>query len=83
MPSPLIEFRYYLIPWLFLQFEIKPFLIDNREKSKESSQNSLNSSLYPVLSAYILTNIAVFYLFLYKPFVYINAGEKEVGRFMW
>jgi len=86
LPSPLIEFRYYMLPWLFLQFEIKPFggEVVKKEKKEESAiQRSaigkFVSSLYPVIIGYILVDIATLYVFLYKPFVY----NGEVGRFMW
>jgi hypothetical protein len=98
VPSPLIEFRYYTLPWLFLQFEIKPFGIEvngkshkvkdkdrgdvSKEKEKEKEMGLVNrfvSSLYPLIIAYIMVDIATVYIFLYKPF---NYGE-EVGRFMW
>ena len=94
LPSPLIEFRYFLLPWLFLQFEIKPFgneLIakgKEKDKYKDKDYNKVTrkswitqfiSSLYPSILGYIIVNIVTLYIFLYRPFDY----QGEVSRFMW
>jgi len=76
-----------MLPWLFLQFEIKPFGVEVVKKDKKIEQSPIEksvigrfiSSLYPAIIGYILVDIATLYIFLYKPFVY----NGEVGRFMW
>jgi alpha-1,2-glucosyltransferase len=84
MPSPLIEFRYFILPWMFLQFEIAPFIADEREE-KYKIKNDFSAflaSLWPNILFSILVNVVTLYVFLNKPFVY-NATTGEIGRFMW
>jgi len=93
LPSPLIEFRYFLLPWLFLQFEIKSFgnEFSVKEKEKDNKDKDYNkvarnsaitrflSSLYPSILGYIVVDIVTLYVFLYRPFQF----NGEVARFMW
>ncbi|CAO3588262.1 unnamed protein product [Absidia cylindrospora] len=67
VPSPLLEFRYFILPFLMFCIHIPPPSLPN---------------FYITLVAYSLINIIVLYLFIYHPFIWPqNPGEWQ--RFMW
>lgn len=68
VPSPLLEFRYFIIPFLFFMVHIPPPL--------QVSRTLLGLGLYLVI------HIITIYLFLYKPFSWPNE-PNAVQRFMW
>ena len=67
VPTPLIEFRYYILPFLFYRLHIRlpgafPLLGE--------------------VALYALINVATLWLFISKPFVW-NDHPNELQRFMW
>lgn len=89
MPASLVEFRYYTIPLILLQIEIKPFVFST-ESSKEDQDGEVTAFsgikyfwaryVIPQILAFLAFNIALYYIFIYKPFTLANG---ETGRFMW
>lgn len=67
VPQQLIEFRYFIVPFLIYRFHLNQF------KKREI--------LFELLFN-LCVNFATLYLFLYKPF-YWNDLPSEVQRFMW
>jgi alpha-1,2-glucosyltransferase len=68
IPTPLIEFRYFLIPFVLYYIHL-----DDEESNFVEKKEFLNLILYT------LVNVVTFYLFLYKPFLL----DKTESRFMW
>ncbi|KAL7321349.1 glucosyltransferase [Mucor circinelloides] len=68
VPSPLLEFRYFIIPFLFYMVHIPP--------PTQTSRTILGLGLY--LSIHLIT----VYLFVYKPFVWTNQPD-QLQRFLW
>lgn len=67
IPSPLLEFRYYLMPYLLWRIHIK---------SPGKAQQYLELSLY------MIVNAVTIWLFLFKPFRWPQEpGVWQ--RFMW
>ncbi|CAO3693578.1 unnamed protein product [Rhizopus stolonifer] len=66
-PSPLLEFRYFIIPFLFYMIHTPP----------QSNQNT-----WLALVFYVCLQIATMVLFIYKPFTWPNEPE-EFQRFIW
>ena len=67
VPQYLLEFRYFVIPFMFYRLQVRP-------------QSWLK--LIAELLIFQSVNIVTLYLFLYKPFAWPqNPGEKQ--RFMW
>jgi len=66
-PQALLEFRYYIIPFIFVRLQVKP--TDCVKLAVE----------FCILVA---INSIVFYLFLFKPFKWEHQPD-EVQRFMW
>ncbi|KAI9283175.1 alpha-2-glucosyltransferase Alg10, partial [Sporodiniella umbellata] len=67
VPSPLLEFRYFIIPFLF-------YMIHTPPKSKKNT--------WLAFAFYMCLNIATIYLFIYKPFKWPSEPE-ELQRFIW
>ncbi|KAI7897317.1 alpha-2-glucosyltransferase Alg10 [Mucor mucedo] len=68
VPSPLLEFRYFIIPFLFFMVHIPP--------PTQISRTLLGLALYLVI------HVVTIYLFLYKPFAWPNE-PNATQRFMW
>jgi len=66
-PQALLEFRYYIIPYILLRLQIKP--------------SSLPKLLLEFIFL-VGINVVTLYLFLYKPFRWEHDPE-QVQRFMW
>jgi len=66
-PQLLLEFRYYIVPFLLVRLQVKP-----NHGVKQIVE----------LVALLGINAAVFYLFLYRPFGWDNA-PGQLQRFMW
>ncbi|CAO3700330.1 unnamed protein product [Rhizopus microsporus] len=67
VPSPLLEFRYFIIPALFYMIHTPP--------------PSTRSTVLALL-LYICIQASTMYLFIYKPFVWQNE-PNELQRFIW
>ena len=72
--SPLIEFRYYIIPFALLYV----FPLVRRPRANELVFRRKSHVVNLLWNCVI--NAAVLYLFLFRPFV---APDGSVGRFMW
>ncbi|KAG1450772.1 hypothetical protein G6F56_008254 [Rhizopus delemar] len=66
-PSPLLEFRYFIIPFLFYMIHTPP---------------QFNQNTWLALVFYVCLQIATMVLFIYKPFTWPNEPE-EFQRFIW
>ena len=58
VPAKLVEFRYFTVPLMMLNIMIEPF--------PPEKENKIGFKLQLVL--YVLADIALFYVFLYKTF---------------
>lgn len=67
VPSPLLEFRYFIIPYLFYMIHVP-------------SQSIRNTAL--ALAFYLCTHVITMYLFIYRPFTWQNE-PNELQRFIW
>jgi alpha-1,2-glucosyltransferase len=67
VPTPLLEFRYFIIPFYF--YRILTF------KKGDSTQGKI------VLN--IIVNAVIFWIFLFKPFKAASGEEIILQRFMW
>lgn len=69
VPSPLLEPRYYILPYIIW---------------RARHYRSVDSKLLPILELawYMVINVLVFYLFLYKPFTWASE-PGHLQRFMW
>jgi len=67
VPQALLEFRYFILPFYMVRLQVKP--------------NCL-IKLFVELVALVFVNVAVFYMFLYRPFKW-DSEPKELQRFMW
>ena len=72
VPQQLIEFRYYILPYLIFRIHIP----------KPHGWN-LTLSLCSELLLYTTINAVTIYLFLYRPFVWPNTPPGQLQRFMW
>lgn len=68
VPSPLLEFRYFIIPFLFYMVHIPP-------------PNQVSRTVV-ALVFYTLIHCVTMYLFLYRPFTWENE-PNALQRFMW
>ncbi|CAO3649578.1 unnamed protein product [Mucor fragilis] len=68
VPSPLLEFRYFIIPFLLYMVHIPP--------PTQTWRTFLGLGLY------LSIHLATVYLFVYRPFVWTNQPE-QLQRFMW
>lgn len=73
VPSPLLEPRYYIVPFVLWRTRYFQVLVARRQLR-----------WLPVLEIlwYLAINVATVYLFLYKPFAWANEPMK-LQRFMW
>jgi alpha-1,2-glucosyltransferase len=70
VPSPLIEFRYFLIPFLILYTHV--------QEDADARAGSVAMHLGIVLN--MLINGMLIFVFVYRPFASVDGS---VGRFMW
>eukprot|EP00158_Paraphelidium_tribonemae_P006884 Partr_v1_DN28014_c1_g1_i6_m57104 putative adds the third glucose residue to the lipid-linked oligosaccharide precursor for N-linked glycosylation. Transfers glucose from dolichyl phosphate glucose (Dol-P-Glc) onto the lipid-linked oligosaccharide Glc(2)Man(9)GlcNAc(2)-PP-Dol len=68
IPSPLIEFRYFMVPWLIFRLRIR--IHDKRALVMESL-------------TWMISNALLLFIYLRRPFVYRGAEGDEIGRFMF
>ncbi|KAI9266224.1 asparagine-linked glycosylation 10, alpha-1,2-glucosyltransferase [Helicostylum pulchrum] len=68
VPSPLLEFRYFIIPFLFYMVHIPP-------------PTSITRTLV-ALTLYFSIHVITMYLFLYNPFTW-SSEPNQLQRFMW
>ena len=68
VPSPLFEFRYFIIPFLFYMVHIPP--------------PTQTTRTIAALGLYLSIHLVTVYLFVYKPFVWTNEPD-QLQRFMW
>lgn len=79
VPTPLVEFRYFIVPYLLLQLN----LLEPRAITNRAQQVSLTAELVDLVTFTIINAITV-YIFLYRTFTYGPLGSiEETGRFMW
>ncbi|KAL7683734.1 putative alpha-2-glucosyltransferase Alg10 [Plasmopara halstedii] len=65
LPSPLVEPRYYCLP--FVLFHL-------------NTRNQSGFHLWLVTAAYMVVNASTLYIFLYRPFIWVDGST---ARFMW
>jgi hypothetical protein len=90
VPAGLLEFRYFSNSLLFLGLEIENLNLE-LEKNKEIEEKVKHRNTvfkFLKLNFYILINVSLLLVFLYKTFDYIKVNEDgsskvEVGRFMF
>jgi len=81
VPAKLIEFRYFIVPFLLLRMHM-----DNVPSENELKDTPKWLVIPPKIALaleytiYIMTNVFTFYMFLQKPFQW-PSGEE--ARFMW
>ncbi|GAN02031.1 Dol-P-Glc:Glc(2)Man(9)GlcNAc(2)-PP-Dol alpha-1,2-glucosyltransferase isoform X2 [Mucor ambiguus] len=68
VPSPLLEFRYFIIPFLFYMVHIPP--------PTQTSRTVLGLGLYLAIHLFTV------YMFVHRPFVWTNWPD-QLQRFMW
>lgn len=68
VPSPLLEFRYFIIPFLFYCIQLGP--------PADSRRTLL------VLAMYLSIHLVTVYLFIYRPFEWPSEPDVK-QRFMW
>lgn len=81
VPASLVEFRYFTLPLLFLNFEIKP---SNEKKEKKEKKLSIINKIFDDLTInmiiYSTINLVIFSIFIFRPF---NCEDGKICRFMW
>lgn len=81
MVSPLVELRYFTVPFVLLAFEIRnrslTFDVERIHKREIKDERWVHRMIYPTLIK-IALNIAVFYVFLFR-----NFGPDGQSRFIW
>lgn len=90
IPSPLIEPRYFLIPYLIARLHLFSEVVTLDDQVTPSNQASPESRKKRhveiralVLEAvwYLVINAATMYLFLFRPFTWPDSSQWQ--RFMW
>lgn len=77
--APLVEPRYFIIPWVLWRLHVPPPPIDNKSPQARILRNIpyLLETIW-----YMIVNAAVGYMFLYKGFEWPQE-PGVVQRFMW
>ena len=78
VPTALVEFRYFTLPLLFLNFEIKPLSIKNGKDEKKPFR--ILDDLSWNMMIYSIINLIVFYVFIFRSY---SCGETKICRFIW
>jgi len=90
VPSPLIEPRYFLIPYLIARLHLfsdsKEIELDTNTTTPEKRQIRQDRRMHLAALAiegcwYAIINAATLYLFLYRPFNWPDSTQWQ--RFMW
>lgn len=68
VPSPLLEFRYFIIPFLFYCLQLGP--------PKQRWRT------WMALVVYAILHLVTIYLFVYRPFIWPHEPD-QIQRFMW
>jgi hypothetical protein len=78
--TPLVEFRYFVIPWILLSLEING--LKNDSERRIIRENKEYKWLILNILWFIAVNCGVLYVFVKKPFIneYFN---NELSRFFW
>lgn len=80
VPASLVEFRYFTLPLLFLNFGIKPTKLKKEEGSKPKLIWRLFDDLSMNLLVYWAINLVIFYVFMFRPY---NCYDNKLCRFIW
>ena len=85
IPSPLIEFRYFIIPYFIWRLNMKNVVepedpVDSKKRNRDPPP--LWWQLPSEVAWYLLINGVAFSLFLFYPFSW-SSSPGEVQRFMW
>ena len=93
LPSPLLEPRYFIVPYILLRLQVHPYdeaepLVPGAQPKTvaESQRKGLNWAEYlPWIELvwYCAINYGTMYVFLYMDRVVQVNGKEEVIRFMW
>lgn len=87
VPSPLIEPRYFIVPFVLLRLHLRPRPGSPSPSPTASRMTTLRRRrLLVELACYVAVNIATIWLFVYKPFRWpAPRTQDETGlmRFMW
>jgi alpha-1,2-glucosyltransferase len=75
IPTPLIEFRYFNVPIVFVSIEISKSLVSDKR-----GNGSGRYQLGTILLTSVLVNFVVMYVFLFRPF---TNSDGSIGRFMY
>lgn len=84
VPSPLLEFRYFTIPYYIYRLSASHASTSDTEPKPQVTTGAKESLLPDAIElvALIIINAAVLYIFLYRPFEWSSEpGVKQ--RFMW
>ena len=73
IPSHLLEFRYFITPFLFIMAHLQT------SKGRSHSWTNGVSDLVEI-SGYCVVDVALCYVFVYRPFVW---NDGSMARFMW
>ncbi|KAI9490244.1 alpha-2-glucosyltransferase Alg10 [Zychaea mexicana] len=79
VPSPLLEFRYFIIPFLFYCIQLGP---TSSSTTSGATQIPFLWRTWLVIIMYLLIHIVTIYLYLYKPFEWPHE-PGQIQRFMW
>ena len=77
VPQKLLEFRYFILPFLIFRIHSPGMGTEH----KDGKKSELISPLLVELLFYILLNTATIGLFLYRPFTWPDSDDQQ--RFMW
>jgi hypothetical protein len=80
IPLPLIEFRYFIIPFLILNLLIYTPNKKQLEKKKTPVDTEMFSATLINILIYSVVNVLTYYMFLYRPF---TAPDGSEARLMW
>jgi alpha-1,2-glucosyltransferase len=79
--APLVEPRYFILPWVFLRLHLPtPTFLNNINSSTQ--QTRINIYLLMETAHHLLINLITGYIFLYRGFSWPQE-EGKVQRFMW
>ena len=79
VPTPLLDMRYFIVPWVMLALESRGLVANSNEMNRYRSQWK---DLRLNIAYFCLVNAGVFYVFLCKPWENHFFGG-EISRFFW
>eukprot|EP01083_Nonionella_stella_P273119 926418_1 len=80
IPAPLIEFRYFIAPYLILQLHTSEQLIPHEKATSERDKCWIRLRILSNIVMYSLINFATISLFLWRPYEW---SDGSTARFMW